>query len=35
VTNSEINSRPVFNTTYLITRPRGLNSGKGYHARGK
>jgi hypothetical protein len=39
VINSEINSKPVFNTTYLITklitRPRGLNSGKGHHATGR
>jgi hypothetical protein len=38
-TNSEINSKPVFNTMYLITklirRPRGLNSGKGHHATGR
>jgi hypothetical protein len=34
-TNSEINSKPVFITTYLVTRPRGLNSGKGHHAIGR
>jgi hypothetical protein len=38
-TNSEINSKPLFNTMYLITklitRPRGLNSGKGHHAIGR
>jgi hypothetical protein len=39
VTNSEINSKPGFNTMYLITklitRPRGLNIGKGHHAIGR
>jgi hypothetical protein len=39
VTNSEINSKPVFNTMYLITklitRPRGLNSGKGHLVTGR
>jgi hypothetical protein len=39
VTNSEINSKPVFNTMYLITklitRPRGLNSGKGHLITGR
>jgi hypothetical protein len=34
-TNSEINSKPVFITTQLITKPRGLNGGKGHHATGR
>jgi hypothetical protein len=39
VINSEINSKLVFNTMYLITklitRPRGLNSGKGHLITGR